>query len=304
MDTKSTESAGDAPLVGRRTTLRAAGAGFGLWFLTSTNGRSMAVEAPAPSALGMASPSSLDPSSIQKYQTPMLILRRCLRGGGTRSNRKMGKNVDYYEIASASSRRRSCRPLSRPRPSGATAPSAPRDLRQSSTAVVDHRGQVDRPVRVKWINELVDGTGNYLPHLLPLTRRSTGPTRPREGRPGHAAHIHSTPGPVHRAGAPVTHVHGAVGVGDESDGYTEAWNLPAANDIPANYATEGTWYDFFAGKDAVGIRRDLGAGLRHLPVSEPRPGDDRLVPRPCPGIDPPQRLRGARRLLHPPGWPE
>jgi FtsP/CotA-like multicopper oxidase with cupredoxin domain len=36
-----------------------------------------------------------------------------------------------------------------------------------------------------------------------------------------------------------------VGVGDESDGYAEAWYLPAANNIPAGYATEGTWYDFF-----------------------------------------------------------
>ena len=46
----------------------------------------------------------------------------------------------------------------------------------------------------------------------------------------------------------VTHLHGAAGVGDESDGYAEAWYLPAASNIPAGYATEGTWYDFFAGK--------------------------------------------------------
>ena len=56
----------------------------------------------------------------------------------------------------------------------------------------------------------------------------------------------------------VTHVHGAVGVGDESDGYAEAWYLPAANNIPAGYATEGTWYDFFAGKAAPGLRRRPG----------------------------------------------
>ena len=30
----------------------------------------------------------------------------------------------------------------------------------------------------------------------------------------------------------VTHLHGAAGVGDESDGYAEAWYLPAANNIP------------------------------------------------------------------------
>ena len=50
----------------------------------------------------------------------------------------------------------------------------------------------------------------------------------------------STPGPYTGPVPIVTHVHGAVGVGDESDGYAEAWYLPAANNIPAGFATEGT----------------------------------------------------------------
>ncbi len=58
----------------------------------------------------------------------------------------------------------------------------------------------------------------------------------------------------------VTHVHGAVGVGDESDGYAEAWYLPAAGNIPAGYATEGTWYDFFAGKAQTRFGADSGPG--------------------------------------------
>jgi FtsP/CotA-like multicopper oxidase with cupredoxin domain len=37
-------------------------------------------------------------------------------------------------------------------------------------------------------------------------------------------------------------------VGDDSDGYAEAWFLPRATNIPAGYATTGTWYDFFARK--------------------------------------------------------
>jgi FtsP/CotA-like multicopper oxidase with cupredoxin domain len=59
----------------------------------------------------------------------------------------------------------------------------------------------------------------------------------------------------------VTHVHGAVGVGDESDGYAEAWYLPAANNIPAGFATEGTWYDFFAGKAATAHGVTWGPGF-------------------------------------------
>jgi FtsP/CotA-like multicopper oxidase with cupredoxin domain len=59
----------------------------------------------------------------------------------------------------------------------------------------------------------------------------------------------------------VTHAHGAVGVGDESDGYAEAWYLPAADDIPAGYATEGTWYDFFKSKAAASYGAAWGPGF-------------------------------------------
>lgn len=37
----------------------------------------------------------------------------------------------------------------------------------------------------------------------------------------------------------VTHLHGSEGVNDDSDGYTEAWYLPTAKNIPAGYATVG-----------------------------------------------------------------
>ena len=59
----------------------------------------------------------------------------------------------------------------------------------------------------------------------------------------------------------VTHLHGASGVGDESDGYAEAWYLPAANNISAGYATEGTWYEFFAGKAAANFGVAWGPGF-------------------------------------------
>jgi FtsP/CotA-like multicopper oxidase with cupredoxin domain len=58
----------------------------------------------------------------------------------------------------------------------------------------------------------------------------------------------------------VTHVHGAVGVGDESDGYAEAWYLPDADNLPGGYATEGTWYDFFAGKADAAYGVEWGTG--------------------------------------------
>ena len=98
----------------------------------------------------------------------------------------------------------------------------------------------------------------------------------------------------------VTHVHGAVGVGDESDGYAEAWYLPAANNIPAGYATEGTWYNFFAGKAAAqfGVTWGPGFAIFQYPNAEPRL--DHLVPRPRAGHDAPERLCRPGRLLHHP----
>ena len=103
------------------------------------------------------------------------------------------------------------------------------------------------PTRIKWINELVNASGNFLPHLLAVDptlhwANPPGGTAGRDTRPSFA----TTPGPYTGPVPLVTHVHGAVGVGDESDGYAEAWYLPAANNIPAGNATVGTWYDRFA----------------------------------------------------------
>jgi spore coat protein A len=59
----------------------------------------------------------------------------------------------------------------------------------------------------------------------------------------------------------VTHVHGAVGVGDESDGYAEAWYLPDAGNIPAGYARQGSWHGFFKGKAATKFGEAWGPGF-------------------------------------------
>jgi len=118
-----------------------------------------------------------------------------------------------------------------------------------------------RPVRVKWVNELVDVNGDFRPHLLPVDptlhwANPPGGTGGRDTRPAFDA----TPGRYSGPVPLVTHVHGAVGVGDESDGYAEAWYLPAARNIPAGYATVGTWYDFFAAKSASKYGVTWGAG--------------------------------------------
>ncbi len=125
-------------------------------------------------------------------------------------------------------------------------------------------------MRIKWINDLRDASGNYLPHLLPVDptlhwANPPGGAAGRDSRPTFA----STPGRYTGPVPIVTHVHGAVGVGDESDGYAEAWYLPDAKNIPAGYANEGTWYDFFR-KKALAQGRDRYSGAPASPPSSTR----------------------------------
>jgi len=102
-----------------------------------------------------------------------------------------------------------------------------------------------RTVRIKWINGLVDKAGNYLPHLLPVDQTLHW-ANPAGGPAGCDMHgLDPTP---YRGPVPiVTHLHGQHST-DESDGYPEAWYLPAAKNIPAGFARVGSSYDQFRAK--------------------------------------------------------
>ncbi len=108
------------------------------------------------------------------------------------------------------------------------------------------------PTTITWINGLVDGSNNFLPHLLPVDQTLHWANPPggvvgRDTRPSFA----KTPGPYKGPVPFVTHVHGMGGVDDWSDGYAEAWYLPAAGNIPAGFAIVGAWYDFFKAKSGL-----------------------------------------------------
>ncbi|MCB0127990.1 MAG: hypothetical protein KDE58_37250, partial [Caldilineaceae bacterium] len=206
---------------------------------------------------------TLDPLSVPKYQTPMLIPPAMPRAGTIKN--KMGKNADYYEI-SMKQFMQQILPAGLPATTvwgyGAVTAANKKGLLLHNAPSLTIEAQHNKPVRIKWKNDLIDANGSALPHLLPVDQtlhwaNPPGGEAGRDTRPTFGA----TPGPYTGPVPIVTHVHGAVGVGDESDGYAEAWYLPAANNIPPGYATEGTWYNFFKNKAAANFGAAWGAGF-------------------------------------------
>jgi FtsP/CotA-like multicopper oxidase with cupredoxin domain len=123
-------------------------------------------------------------------------------------------------------------------------------------------------VNVRWINDLIDkATGRFLPHLLAIDQtlhwanppmRCIDGTRRTDCR-GFIPERYKGPVPL------VTHVHGAH-VEGHSDGFPEAWFLPAAINISAGYATEGRLFD-----DATGQARGGNSGYANFSYRNDQP---------------------------------
>ncbi|MEW2431797.1 multicopper oxidase domain-containing protein [Micromonospora sp. NPDC047644] len=116
--------------------------------------------------------------------------------------------------------------------------------------------RVGRPVRVTWVNQLVDDRGDYLPHLLPVdpTLHWANPAGGIEHRDHHGQWDGSPRG--YRGPVPqVVHLHGAHST-QESDGHSEAWYLPVARDLPPDFAVSGSAYREFRSRfaDRSGLR--------------------------------------------------
>jgi spore coat protein A, manganese oxidase len=222
-------------------------------------------------ALAQIPGGTLNPEDVPKYQTAMLIPPVMPRAGTIKM--RGGKPADYYEI---SMRQFSQQILPAGLPAttvwgyGAVTSASRRGLLIHNAPSLTIEAKWNRPVRIKWINELVDANGNYLPHLLPVDQtlhwaNPPGGAAGRDTRPEFT----ETPGPYTGPVPIVTHLHGSTDVGDESDGYAEAWYLPASTNIPAGYATEGTWYEFFAGKAAANYGAMWGPGFATFQYPNP-----------------------------------
>jgi spore coat protein A len=249
-------------MISRRDFLKITGAGM-LSLYTASRGKfTLRAQAQIPGG-------TLEPLTVPKYETPLLIPPVMPRAAVVKN--KMGKPVDYYEISMRQFEEQIL-PAGLPATTvwgyGAVSAENKRGLMLHNAPSLTIEAGWQRPVRVKWINDLVDANGNFLHHLLPVdpTLHWANPPQgsdaeygigARDSRPTFSTTPSAYTGPV----PIVTHVHGAVGVGDESDGYAEAWFLPAANNIPPGYATEGTWYNFFAGKAATKFAATWGPGF-------------------------------------------
>lgn len=174
----------------------------------------------------------LDPMDIPKFETPLLIPWAMPKSPG--SNQKL----DYYEIAMRQFEQQIL-PAGLPKTTvwGYGSATDPNAVFHAPSLTIE--ATTNRPVRIKWINGLVDKNGNYLPHLLPVdqTLHWANPGGPKDD-------IGTDPLPYVGPVPIVTHVHGAH-VSQESDGYPEAWYLPAADNIPAGYSKTGTYFDIY-----------------------------------------------------------
>jgi FtsP/CotA-like multicopper oxidase with cupredoxin domain len=240
----------------RRNFLRLTGASTIAWYVATQTGWMERAIAQIPGG-------TLDPHTVPKFQTAMLIPPVMPKAATIML--PGGKPADYYEISMRQFKEQIL-PAGLPATTvwgyGAVKSASKRGLLLHHAPSLTIESTWKRPVRVKWINELIDANGHYLPHLLPVDptlhwANPAGGTAGRDMRPT----FDSTPGPYTGPVPIVTHLHGAAGVGDESDGYAEAWYLPAANNVPAGYATTGTWYDFFKGKAASKFAVSWGPGF-------------------------------------------
>jgi len=184
---------------------------------------------------------TLDPTAVPKYVTSLVIPPAMPRQAAIQND-----SIDYYVIAVRQF-------LQQILPAGHPATTVWSYGSVAGGGTFNYpaftiEATVDRPVRVKWMNELVDGSGNYLPHILPVDptlhwANPPGGTGGRDMRP----YFGSTPGRYTGPVPMVVHLHGSHST-EEADGFAEAWYLPDANNIPAAYAVVGSYYDVFKAK--------------------------------------------------------
>ena len=199
---------------------------------------------------------TLNPLSIPKYATP-LVIPPVMKNAGT---------ANVYDIAVRQFQQQilpvglpatkvwSYGPAADPVP--AVAPAANSQFNYPAYTI---ETASNTPVSVRWRNELVaidpttgfpcDGIAcarSFLPHIVAVDQTLHWANPPATGcvmgDPNRTDCATGNPMPYLGPVPIVTHLHGSH-VDPHSDGYPEAWWLPAAQDIPAGYAMKGNFFD-------------------------------------------------------------
>jgi spore coat protein A len=205
---------------------------------------------------------TLDPTTVPKYVTP-LVIPPVMKNAGTANDYQiavrqfqqqilpggiwntLNGRADTFPPTTVWSYGPNADPVPDSAALGGAAGVAPAPNSQFNYPAYTIETTANTPVKVRWINDLVDKkTGRFLRHLLPIDQtlhwanppmRCIDGTRRTDCR-GFVPRRYTGPVPI------VTHVHGAH-VESHSDGYPEAWWLPAAKNIPGGYATKGRLFD-------------------------------------------------------------
>lgn len=211
---------------------------------------------------------TLVPTTIPKYVTP-LVIPPVMDDAGTAAG--LTPTPNSYDIAVRQFQQQilpaplpattvwSYGPAADPVPAAA-APATDTQFNYPAYTIETVSGT---PVNVRWRNDLVaidpatrlpypegDPNRTFLPHLLPVDQTLHWANPPGigclMGNPNRTDCHTDRPDPYLGPVPIITHLHGAH-VDPHSDGYPEAWWLPKASNIPANYITEGDFFD-----DALG----------------------------------------------------
>ena len=235
----------------RRDFIKLTGASTIGWYVATQTGWVQWAVAQVPSG-------TLEPESVSKYVTPLLIPPVMPRAGTITLG---GKPADYYEISMRQISQQIL-PAGFPETTvwgyGAIKSASDRGLLMHNAPSLTIEAKWNRPVRVKWINDLVHADGTFRPTCCRGPDAALGePARWRVG-PRHPPHVHRDPRRLHRSRPDRDARPRRRRRGRRERRYAEAWYLPAAGDIPERLRDRGHLVRLLRGEGRLALRRHVG----------------------------------------------
>ena len=252
----------------RRQFIKIGGGGLvGSWVGSQFGGFTQVAEAaPSPVARSI-------PLTVPKFVTPLLIPPVMPKAGTDQAQGRQERRLlrDLREAVPS----RSCRLVCLPPRSGGTvrcAAASKRGLLLHNAPSLTIEAQADAGAR-EVDQRLVDANGDYLPHLLPVDptlhwANPPGGMMGRDTRPTFA----ETPGPLYRPGADASPTCTAPSASATRATATPRPGTCRPPATPGRLRDEGHLVRLLRRQGGRRLRCDLGSGLRHVPVSEPRTG--------------------------------